>query len=91
MLFTRRLREAVKRGEITTSIRIWKSPRVKPGKRYKLDDGHIVVTSIQEIGLEDISDRLARKSGFHNKLDLLKTAKHGDGSRVYFVRFNYEE
>ncbi len=91
MLFGKRLREAIKRGEITTSIRIWKGPRVKTNGRYRLDEGHIVVSSIREIGFDDVSDRLARESGFSNKLDLLKTAKHGDGTRVFFIRFYYEE
>jgi len=29
MVFTKRLREGVKRGEITCSVRIWMSPRVR--------------------------------------------------------------
>ena len=91
MLFTRKLREPIKNGDITTSIRIWKRPRVKENKRYKLDQGHIVVTSIREISFEDISEQLARESGFRNIADLMKTAKHGDGFIVYFIRFYYED
>ncbi len=91
MLFTKKLREPVKNGDITTSIRIWKRPRVKQGKRYKLDQGHIVVTSIREISFEDISEQLARESGFRNIADLMKTAKHGEGFIIYFIRFYYED
>ena len=91
MLFTRKLRESIKQGDITTSIRIWKRPRVRVGNHYKLEDGHVVVTSIREIAFDDISDQLARESGFLNKLDLLKTAQHGEGFSVYFVRFYYEK
>ena len=91
MLFTRKLREPIKAGDITTSIRIWKRPHVKAGNRYRLDEGHIVVTSIREIAFEDISEQLARESGFRNIADLMKTAKHGEGFIIYFIRFYYED
>lgn len=91
MLFTKKLRERIKNGEITTSIRIWKQARVKVGNHYKLDEGNIVVTAIREIALDDITEGLAKESGFNNKVDLLKTAKHGQGQQIFFVKFNYEE
>ena len=90
MQFTRRLREPIKRGEITTSIRIWKQPRVRTGNRYRLDEGHVVVERISEIGFDGITPRLARESGFAGVADLLKTARHGAGERVYLVEFHYE-
>ena len=90
MQFTKKLREPIKRGEITTSIRIWKWPHVKAMGRYRLEEGHVVVTSIQEIDFDDISEAMARESGFLNRLDLLKTAKHGEGSIIYFIKFRYE-
>ncbi|MCH7816505.1 MAG: ASCH domain-containing protein [Proteobacteria bacterium] len=91
MLFIKKLRDPIKNGDITTSIRIWKSPHVKKGGRYRLDQGHIVVTSIREITFEDISESLAKESGFNNLADLMKTAKHGEGFIIYFIRFYYEE
>ena len=33
--------------------------------------------------------QLARESGFHGVLDLLKVAKHGKGEKIYLVRFHY--
>jgi hypothetical protein len=89
MLFTKRLREGVRRGRIRCSVRIWKGPRVKVGARYPMDDGHIVVDSITPITRRDITDDLARASGFENKTDLLRVAKHGTGNRIYLVRFHY--
>ena len=90
MQFTKKLREGVKCGDITTSIRVWQSPHVKAGGRYRLEGGHVAVTSIREIGQEDISDSLARESGFRNLPDLLQTARHGSGHKLYFIRFRYE-
>ncbi|HYE46884.1 MAG TPA: hypothetical protein VEA44_14060 [Caulobacter sp.] len=91
MMFARRLREPVMRGEITCSVRIWQSPRVKVGGRYALGPGAIHVTAIREIGLTDITPELARRSGFEGVVDLLKVAKHGAGERVFLVEFEYRE
>ncbi len=90
MQFTKRLRAPIRNGEITTSIRIWKKPRVKVGNRYRLDDGYVVVERISEIGFEGITAKLARESGFAGVADLLKTARHGAGEHVYLVEFRYE-
>ena len=91
MIFTKRLREPVIRGEITCSVRIWQSLRVKVGGRYALGAGAICVTALKEITLADITPDLARRSGFSGVVDLLKVAKHGPGERVYLVEFEYEE
>ena len=89
MVFTKRLREGVRRGEITCSVRIWKHPHVKVGNRYRMEEGEIVVDSIEPIGFPDITPMLARESGFLGVVDLLKVAKHGAGENIYLVRFHY--
>ena len=90
MDFTKRLRPGVQRGEITCSIRIWQSPRVKVGNRYlSTGVGQIEVDSIEQIELSDVTPELARESGFNGVIDLLKVAKHGKGEYVYLVRFHY--
>jgi hypothetical protein len=89
MVFTKRLREGVRRGEITCSVRIWTRPHVKVGARYRMEEGEIEVDSIEPIGFPDISPQLARESGFLGVIDLLKVAKHGKGERIYLVRFHY--
>jgi hypothetical protein len=88
-MFTKRLRDGVRRGDITCSIRIWKSPHVKVGGRYRMDEGQIEVDSIEPIGFPDITPGLARESGFLGVLDLLKVARHGSGDNIYLVRFHY--
>jgi hypothetical protein len=89
MMFTKRLREPVMRGEVTCSVRIWRSARVKPGGRYQTGFGVIEVTSIREMELQDITPELARRSGFSGLVDLLKIAKHGPGERVFLVQFEF--
>jgi hypothetical protein len=89
MVFAKRLRNGVVRGEITCSIRIWMSPHVTAGKRYRMGEGEIEIESITPISLPDITPELARESGFLGVLDLLKVAKHGKGNNIYLIRFHY--
>ena len=89
MVFTKRLREGVRTGKITCTIRIWTSPHVIVGNRYRMDEGEIEIESILPIGLPDITPELARESGFLGVVDLLKIAKHGKGDRIYLIRFHY--
>ena len=60
MVFAKRLREGVRRGEITCSVRIWRRPHVRVGARYHMEEGEIQVDSIQPIGFPDITPELAR-------------------------------
>lgn len=89
MVFTKRLRDGVRRGEITCSVRIWARPHVRVGQRYRMEEGAIEVDSIEPIGFPDITPELARASGFLGVLDLLKVAKHGRGENIYLIRFHY--
>lgn len=89
MVFTKRLREGIRRGRIKCSVRIWQSPRVKAGDKYQMDGGHIVVDSIEPIRMKDVTYDLARESGFESVKDLLGIAKHGSGNKVFLVRFHY--
>ena len=89
MQFTKRLREGVRKGEITCTVRIWKKLHVRVGGRYPVEEGEIEVDSIEPIGFPDITPELARASGFAGVLDLLKVAKHGSGDKIYLIRFHY--
>ena len=89
MMFAKRLREGVRRGDITCSVRIWMRPHVRVGARYRMDEGEIEVDSIELIGFPDITPQLACESEFLGVLDLLKVAKHGKGENIYLVRFHY--
>ena len=89
MIFTKRLRDGVRRGEITCSVRIWQRPHVIAGNRYRMEEGEIEIDSVLPISFADITPELARESGFMGVVDLLKVAKHGPGENVYLVRFHY--
>jgi hypothetical protein len=89
MQFMKPLRDRVRSGEITCSVRLWQRPHVRVGGRYALPPGEIEVTKLQEVALSDITPELARRSGFSGVVDLLKIAKHGAGRRVFVVEFLY--
>jgi hypothetical protein len=90
MQFLRELRDRIRQGEITTTVRLWQRPHVRVGGRYALPPGEIVVTNIFEVSLAEITPELARASGFAGLVDLLKVAKHGAGRRVFVIEFRYE-
>ncbi len=89
MVFTKRLRDGIRRGRIRCSVRVWTRPHVKVGGRYQMDEGHIVVDSMEPITVADITYDLARESGFESVDDLLQIARHGSGENVYLIRFHY--
>jgi hypothetical protein len=61
VIFTKRLRDGVRSGRITTSIRIWMRPHVKAGNRYRMEEGEIEVDSILPIILADVPPAPARR------------------------------
>ena len=89
-MFSKRLREPIINGEITCSVRVWRSPRVKVGGAYRLGPGAVRVASVREIGFRGVTPELARQSGFDGVVELLRVAKHGSGESVYLVEFAYE-
>jgi hypothetical protein len=91
MTFSKPLRPRVISGEITKSVRIWQTPRVRIGGRYPLGPGHIEVTNLTEIDRSDVTEALARETGFASLADLMGVAQHGRGERVFVVEFEYRK
>ena len=89
MVFKKELREGVRRGRIRCSVRVWRYAHVKVGNHYPMDEGAIVVDSIEQIRFKDITRDLAQESGFDSVKELLETARHGSGENVYLIRFHY--
>ena len=89
MVFSKPLLEGIRRGRIKCSIRFWTRPHVKVGGRYPVGDGRIVVESITPIEISDVTDALARESGFSSVQALLDVARHGSGENIFLIRFHY--
>ena len=60
MQFARRLREQVRRGRIRCTVRVWTHLHVKVGGRYPMEEGHVVVDSVEAISEQDVTHDLAR-------------------------------
>ena len=89
LAFTKRLREEIRRGRIRCSVRIWTRQHLKTGAKHAVDDGYVVVDTVEKIAPEKITYAVARESGYRNVADLHSLLKHGKGEHVYLIRFHY--
>ena len=91
MTFSKPLRPRVMSGEITKSVRIWQTSRVRVGGRYPLGGGYVEVTHMTEIDRSDVTEAMAHETGFASLEDLMGVAQHGRGERVFLVEFEFHE
>jgi len=98
LLFKKKFLEAIRRGEKTQTIRLWKHRRMRAGQRsYIPGVGHIRVTAVDEVRLEELTDADALPDGFPTAAALRAelAALYGDrlaaGYRAYRVRFERAE
>ena len=93
MLFKHRFYDGIRRGDVTRTYRAWKSPRVTPGRRYRLAPiGSIEVDDVREVDIGSIRDADARRSGFADRAALVKSlgAAADDAERaLYCVTFRF--
>jgi len=83
MVFAKRVRERVVRGQITCSIRIWIRPHVQVGARYRVGDGEIEIESITPIGFPDITTELAQESGFLGILRIYSKSRNTAKATIF--------
>jgi hypothetical protein len=91
-MFSRELRGAVARGEITVSIRLWSRPQVREGGRYPTCGVLIEVDSLELLPFSAVTADDVRESG-ESDLEALRTrAAHAgpieDDTLVYRVEFH---
>jgi hypothetical protein len=94
--FSPELRDAVARGDVTVSYRLWQRPKVKAGGRYRSTglDITVVVDDIELLPFGTITPDDVARSG-ESDLDTLRTrAAHAgpidDDTLVYRVEFHVE-
>jgi hypothetical protein len=94
LLFKKRFLPAIRCGQKTQTIRLWKWRRMRAGQRsYIPGAGYIRVTAVDEVQLDDLSDEDARPDGFETADDLrAEIARlYGDqlaaGHRAYRIIF----
>ena len=71
LLFKRKFLPAIRRGEKTQTIRMWKYRRMRAGQRsYIPGAGYIRVTQVEEVQLDQLTDEDARPDGFDSAGEL---------------------
>jgi hypothetical protein len=67
LLFKKKFLGAIRAGEKTQTIRLWKYRRMRPGQRsYIPGVGYIRVTAVEEVDVDRLTDADARPDGFQN-------------------------
>jgi hypothetical protein len=94
LLFKKKFLPAIRRGEKTQTIRLWKHRRMKAGQRsYVPGAGPIRITAVDEVRLEELTDADAQPDGFATadqlRLEIarLYPQQLAQGYLAYRVRF----
>jgi hypothetical protein len=92
MMFSRDLRDAVARGEVTVSVRRWSRPQVKVGGRYSAAGVVIEVDSLEVLPFSAVTDDDVVASGETSRTALRQRAAHSgpisDDTLVHRVEFH---
>jgi hypothetical protein len=96
MDFSPELRDAVARGEVSVSYRLWSRPKVKAGGRYRSRglDLEVVVDAMELLPFGTITDEDVTLSGEPDLATLRQRAAHAgpidDDTLVYRIEFHIE-
>jgi len=95
LLFKKKFLEAIRRGDKTQTVRLWKHRRMRAGQRsYIPGAGYIRVDAVDEVELHDLTDEDAVRDGFasaaqlRSEIDMLYREQITAGFRAYRVRFH---
>jgi len=94
LLFKKQFLPAIRRGEKTQTIRLWKHRRMKAGQRsYVPGAGPIRITAVEEVRLDQLTDADALPDGFEtadqlrSEIARLYPAQLERGYRAFRVLF----
>jgi hypothetical protein len=94
LLFKKKFLAAIRRGEKTQTIRLWKHRRLRAGQRsYIPGAGHVRVTAVEPIELDRLTDEDARLDGFETaralraEIERLYPSQLAAGYQAYRIAF----
>ena len=94
LLFKKKFLPAIRRGEKTQTIRLWKHRRMRSRQRsYIPGAGHVEIVLVEEVQLERLTDEDARPDGFESadqlraEIEQLYPEQLAAGHRAYRVLF----
>ena len=95
LLFKKKFLPAIRNGQKTQTVRLWKYRRMRPGQRsYIPGAGYIRVTAVDQVVLDELTDEDARLDGFETAEQLraeiaLLYGEQSDGDRhAYRIVFH---
>ena len=95
LLFKKRYLRAIRAGQKTQTIRLWKYRRMRPGQRsYIPGAGYIRITAVDQVQLDELTDQDARPDGFETADQLraeiaqLYCKQLAAGHRAYRIAFH---
>lgn len=92
MEFSRELRADVLSGDITLTFRLWRTPKVKVGGRYRVGVGHVEVDSIELVPFSSIDEADVRRAGEADRESLRRRAAHAgpieEDTLLYRIEFH---
>jgi hypothetical protein len=93
--FSRELRAEVLSGDITVTFRLWRTPKVKLGGRYRVGSEHIKIDSIERMPFAAIDEEDLTRSGEADRESLRRRAAHAgpvqDDTLLYRIEFHVVE
>jgi len=95
LLFKKKFLPAIRSGEKTQTIRLWKRRCMRPGQRsYIPGAGYIRITAVEDVNVDSLTDEDARPDGFATvaelraEIDRIYHADRSAGYKAYRVVFH---
>ncbi len=97
LLFKKKFLPAIRAGQKTQTIRLWKYRKMRPGQRsYIPGAGYIRITAVDQVQLDELTDEDARPDGFETADQLraeiarLYPKQLAEGHQAYRIAFHLE-
>ena len=94
LLFKKKFLDAIRSGQKTQSVRLWKWRKMKVGQRsYIPGAGYIQIVAVDEVALDHLTDDDARPDGFESAASLRQEIQQlyprelAAGYRAFRIRF----
>jgi len=98
LLFKKKFLSAIRSGEKTQTIRLWRWRRMRSGQRsYIPGIGHIRIDRVEQVCLQDLTDQDALPDGFETaealraELNAIYAEKLSEGYQAFRVVFHVPE
>ncbi len=89
MLIPRATLEGIVEGSVTLAFRRWKRPTVLTGGTLRTALGVLAIDRVEPIGEGDIGAADARKAGFRDRAELLRTLRRRGEGELYRIELRW--